>query len=111
LIPNIQVSWVKMGFDESLACLDAGANDFSGTLMEEHISQSAGATHGEYVMPEEFRRLIRRIGRTPAERTTTYRLRRVFAHDDEMESDGLLIPPRGRLNLLSEPRHYTGSGY
>ncbi|MDE3109703.1 MAG: 5-amino-6-(D-ribitylamino)uracil--L-tyrosine 4-hydroxyphenyl transferase CofH, partial [Acidobacteriota bacterium] len=45
-IPNIQISWVKMGFDLSLACLDAGANDFSGTLMEESISKSAGATFG-----------------------------------------------------------------
>src|SRR5262249_37401225 len=33
-IPNVQVSWVKLGFDGALACLEAGANDFSGTLME-----------------------------------------------------------------------------
>jgi 2-iminoacetate synthase ThiH len=28
--------------------------------------------------PEEFRQLIREIGRVPAERTTTYGLRQVF---------------------------------
>jgi len=85
VIPNLQVSWVKMGFEVSLACLEAGANDFSGTLMEENISKSAGATFGEYVAPEEFRGLIRSIGRIPAERTTTYRICRTFAADDAAE--------------------------
>src|SRR5213595_960405 len=77
-IKNLQVSWVKLGFEKSLACLQAGANDFSGTLMEENISKAAGATFGEYVSPEEFRAKIRSIGRVPAERTTTYKIRRVF---------------------------------
>jgi len=60
-IKNLQVSWVKLGFEASLACLQAGANDFSGTLMEESISKAAGATFGEYVAPEEFRARIRSI--------------------------------------------------
>jgi FO synthase len=79
LINNVQVSWVKLGFEGSLAVLRAGANDFSGTLMEESISKAAGAGWGEYVAPHEFRALIRSIGRVPAERTTTYDIRRVFA--------------------------------
>src|SRR2546421_768828 len=83
-IKNLQVSWVKLGFETSLACLRAVANDFSGTLMEENISKAAGATFGEYVSPEEFRAKIRSIGRVPAERTTTYKIRRVF---DEPECD------------------------
>jgi FO synthase len=113
LIPNVQVSWVKMGFDESLACLEAGANDFSGTLMEEHISQSAGATHGEYVSPAEFRAQIRRIGRVPAERTTTYQLRRVFsAESSQADEENEAVPaPAARLKLVDQPSHYTGSGY
>src|SRR5229473_1534268 len=88
-IKNLQVSWVKLGFETSLACLQAGANDFSGTLMEESISKAAGATFGEYVSPEEFRSRIRSIGRVPAERTTTYKMRRIF---DEPEQD-LPAPP------------------
>jgi len=83
-IQNLQVSWVKLGFETSLACLQAGANDFSGTLMEESISKAAGATFGEYVSPEEFRSRIRSIGRVPAERTTTYQIRRRF---DDPEKD------------------------
>src|ERR1035437_10382893 len=84
-IPNIQVSWVKLGFEASLACLEAGANDFGGTLMEESISKSAGANFGEYVSPGEFRALIRSIHRTPAERTTTYKIRNVFEVADAGE--------------------------
>jgi 7,8-didemethyl-8-hydroxy-5-deazariboflavin synthase CofH subunit len=84
-IPNIQVSWVKLGFKESLACLEAGANDFGGTLMEESISKSAGATFGEYVSPGEFRAMIRTIGRIPAERSTTYGIRKVFECPDAEE--------------------------
>ena len=84
-IRNIQVSWVKLGFQDSLACLEAGANDFGGTLMEESISKSAGANFGEYVSPGEFRALIRVIGRIPAERATSYQIRKVFEHPDAEE--------------------------
>jgi FO synthase len=99
-IKNLQVSWVKLGFETSLACLQAGANDFSGTLMEESISKAAGATHGEYVSPEAFRTLIRSIGRVPAERTTTYKIRRRFDEPEEV------TPPRGaQLQLLDANSH------
>jgi 7,8-didemethyl-8-hydroxy-5-deazariboflavin synthase CofH subunit len=98
-IRNIQVSWVKLGFQTSLDCLKAGANDFSGTLMEENISKAAGATFGEYVSPGEFRRLIFSIGRVPAERTTTYKIRRVF---DSPEQE---IPAPPRLQLAGTESH------
>ena len=91
-IRNVQVSWVKLGFETSLACLQAGANDFGGTLMEESISKAAGATFGEYVSPEEFRAKIRTIGRVPAERSTTYKIRSVFKkpEDDPQSAPALL---------------------
>ena len=77
-IDNIQVSWVKLGLKFAQVALGAGANDFGGTLMGESISRAAGATTGEYLAPEEIRRLIRDIGRTPAERSTTYKILRRF---------------------------------
>ncbi|MGH7902481.1 MAG: 5-amino-6-(D-ribitylamino)uracil--L-tyrosine 4-hydroxyphenyl transferase CofH, partial [Thermodesulfobacteriota bacterium] len=85
-INNIQVSWVKQGPDFAQFSLTAGANDFGGTLMEEHISRAAGASHGQYFPPEEFRRLTREIGRTPAQRSTTYGLLRVFNDSDDDEA-------------------------
>src|SRR5216683_1604653 len=107
-IKNLQVSWVKLGFENSLACLQAGANDFSGTLMEESISKAAGATFGEYVSPEEFRARIRSIGRVPAERTTTYKIRRVF---DAPEDDPLTSP--AQLPVIRTESHvaYTEGAY
>ena len=71
-IHNIQVSWVKLNSKLSQLCLQAGANDYGGTLMEENISREAGATAGQYTSPEDFQSLIRQIGRIPAERNTLY---------------------------------------
>jgi FO synthase len=72
VIHNVQVSWVKLGVEASLAILESGANDFGGTLMEETISRMAGAGWGIRMTPAEFDDAIRSIGRTPAVRTTTY---------------------------------------
>jgi 7,8-didemethyl-8-hydroxy-5-deazariboflavin synthase CofH subunit len=110
LIRNIQVSWVKMGFEQSLDCLEAGANDFSGTLMEEHISKSAGANFGEYVSPEQLRALIRRIHRIPAERTTTYELRHVYGPSGDEPTAHVAGALRPQLPLLQQ-QHYAGMGY
>ncbi len=71
-IPNLQVSWVKLGRQVSQLCMQAGANDYGGTLMEENISRLAGATAGEYLSPEEFQERIVELGRIPAERNTLY---------------------------------------
>jgi 7,8-didemethyl-8-hydroxy-5-deazariboflavin synthase CofH subunit len=71
-ITNIQVSWVKLNRNLSQLCLNAGANDYGGTLMEENISREAGATAGQYTSPEDFQTMILEIGRIPAERNTTY---------------------------------------
>jgi FO synthase len=77
-IPNIQVSWVKIGRRLSQLCLRSGANDFGGTLMEESISRLAGSTEGQMMWPFEFRELIQDIHRIPAERSTTYKILRMW---------------------------------
>ena len=73
-ITNIQMSWVKMGPKLAQLALLSGANDFGGTLMEESISRESGSQFGENLPPEEIRQLIRATGRTPVERSTTYRI-------------------------------------
>jgi 7,8-didemethyl-8-hydroxy-5-deazariboflavin synthase CofH subunit len=78
-IPNVQCSWVKEGPKVMQLLLDAGANDVGGTLINESISTSAGASFGQLVGPTELCRLIRDAGRVPAERDTLYRHRRVYA--------------------------------
>jgi FO synthase len=73
LITNIQTSWVKMGPDGAALCLNAGANDLGGTLMNESISRAAGTQHGQEFPPEAMETLIRSIGRAPLQRDTLYR--------------------------------------
>ena len=71
-VTNIQTSWVKMGPEGVKACLNAGANDLGGTLMNESITRAAGAVHGEEMPSAEMEALIHSIGRVPVQRTTLY---------------------------------------
>jgi len=91
-INNIQVSWVKLDRKLSQLCLQAGANDYGGTLMEENISREAGATAGQYTSPEDFQSLIREIGRIPAERNTTYSRIRIKTPFETYPAEPLLEP-------------------
>jgi FO synthase subunit 2 len=77
-IDNIQVSWVKEGPRIAQLLLGWGANDFGGTLINESISTSAGAMHGQLLKPKEIRHLVSDIGRIPAERDTRYNILRTF---------------------------------
>jgi FO synthase len=72
LIPNIQASWVKLGPEGVAMCLQAGVNDLGGTLMDETISRSAGASHGQEMGPAAMEALIRSVARVPRQRTTLY---------------------------------------
>jgi 7,8-didemethyl-8-hydroxy-5-deazariboflavin synthase CofH subunit len=80
-IPNIQAAWVKQGAQLAQECLSAGANDFGGTLMNESISTSAGAQHGQFLHPAEMRSRIRAAGRIPVQRSTTYTALKVFEQE------------------------------
>ena len=80
---NIQASWVKEGPKLCQVLLTVGANDLGGTLINESISTSAGATYGQLVPPGELKRLIRDAGRVPAERDTLYNIVRHFPDGDD----------------------------
>jgi FO synthase len=71
-VTNIQTSWVKMGPRGAQACLNAGANDLGGTLMNESITRAAGAAFGQELAPHAMGTLIRELGRVPWQRTTVY---------------------------------------
>jgi FO synthase len=72
LIENIQTSWVKMGAQGAAICLNAGANDLGGTLMNESITRAAGGVHGQELDASKLQALARHIGRTARQRTTLY---------------------------------------
>ena len=87
-IDNIQMSWVKEGQKMSQLLLMWGANDFGGTLINESISTSAGAQNGQLIKPKTIRRLVREVGRVPAERNTNYKILKKF-EDESKTSEPL----------------------
>jgi FO synthase len=72
VLSNIQVSWVKLSVDGAKFCLQSGANDLGGTLMNESISRAAGSEHGQELSPRAMDAVIGSIGRRPEQRTTLY---------------------------------------
>ncbi len=96
-IDNIQMSWVKEGQKMSQLLLMWGANDFGGTLINESISTSAGSNHGQLIRPKEIRRLVREIGRVPAERNTNYKILKKFDTSDEFDDE---------LDKISDPSKF-----
>ena len=72
LIPNIQVSWVKMGFRFAQVTLTAGANDLGGTLGGDELSEASGAPDGVEASIDTLARIVRDLGRNPIERNSAY---------------------------------------
>lgn len=72
VIPNIQASWVKLGPEGVAACLSAGVNDIGGTLMNETITKSAGASYGQEMTPAAMEALLKGCNRPSRQRTTLY---------------------------------------
>ncbi|CAN5599855.1 5-amino-6-(D-ribitylamino)uracil--L-tyrosine 4-hydroxyphenyl transferase CofH [soil metagenome] len=86
-INNIQVSWVKEGAKMAQLLIEAGVNDFGGTLINESISTSAGSEFGQLMRPKEIRSLIQSVGRVPAQRNSVYGIIKVYdGINDENES-------------------------
>ena len=89
---------VLMGPDGAALCLNAGANDLGGTLMNESISRAAGTQHGQEFPPEAMEALIRSIGRIPLQRDTLYRPasqeRRVVSFNAPELAPVVQTPPR-----------------
>ena len=72
LIPNIQVSWVKMGFRFAQVSLTAGANDLGGTLGGDELSEASGAPDGVEASIDTLARMVKDLGRNPIERNSKY---------------------------------------
>ena len=72
LIPNIQVSWVKMGFRFAQVALTAGTNDLGGTLGGDELSEASGAPDGVDASIGTLSRIVEDLGRNPIERNSKY---------------------------------------
>ncbi|MBM3573299.1 MAG: 7,8-didemethyl-8-hydroxy-5-deazariboflavin synthase subunit CofH, partial [Alphaproteobacteria bacterium] len=106
-ITSIQTSWVKLGPKGIAACLNAGANDVGGTLMNETITRAAGAVHGQEMPPESLDALIRSLGREPRQRTSLYGVppaARVAASYGAASLGEPINTPARRFERSEEPR-------
>ncbi|HJU59606.1 MAG TPA: 5-amino-6-(D-ribitylamino)uracil--L-tyrosine 4-hydroxyphenyl transferase CofH [Nitrososphaeraceae archaeon] len=90
-IENLQVSWVKEGPRMAQILLEAGVNDFGGTLINESISTSAGASFGQLLKPKEIRNLIYNVGKIPAQRSSKYEVIKTFSKDNNYMDDEELL--------------------
>jgi cyclic dehypoxanthinyl futalosine synthase len=70
--PHIQSSWFSESVPAGQMGLLAGADDFGGLLIEEHVHLSAG--HDRASTLEDLLTIIRRGGFTPAQRDSHYRI-------------------------------------
>lgn len=71
--PHIKAYWIMLGEKISQLALLFGADDLDGTIVEEKITHSAGATTGESMTEEQLAHLIKMAGRIPVERDSFYR--------------------------------------
>ncbi|MEM7394724.1 MAG: 5-amino-6-(D-ribitylamino)uracil--L-tyrosine 4-hydroxyphenyl transferase CofH, partial [Verrucomicrobiota bacterium] len=101
-IDNLQVSWVKAGPRRAQQMLGCGVNDLGGTLMNETISRSAGARHGQEITPLEMVRLIRSAGRIPVQRNTLYEVVNDYSDHDPEENQPLVPRHQQQQNAIEQ---------
>ena len=71
-IRHIKAFWIMLGPKLAQVALHFGADDIDGTVEEERITHSAGASTPQSLSRSEITRLIRDADRDPVERDTLY---------------------------------------
>jgi aminodeoxyfutalosine synthase len=71
-IPHIKAYWVMIGEKLAQTALFFGADDLDGTIVEERISHTAGATSAKGLTRTAMIRLITSAGLVPVERDSFY---------------------------------------
>jgi aminodeoxyfutalosine synthase len=83
---HITAYWIMLGEKISQLALLFGADDLSGTIIEEKITHSAGALSSESMTPDELSHLITMAGRIPVERDCFYgELRKLKVRSEELK--------------------------
>jgi len=80
-VAHIQGSWLTTGKEVGQLSLHYGADDLGSVMLEENVVSSAGARHRSNRL--ELIDLIRKAGRVPAQRATTYE--HLVVHEDPAE--------------------------
>ncbi|WP_281889348.1 aminofutalosine synthase MqnE [Paenibacillus sp. YYML68] len=77
-IQHVKAYFINLGTQLTQLAFTFGASDAHGTIIQERISHSAGATSPEGLTREELVFLIRGAGRIPVERDTFYNEIKVY---------------------------------
>ncbi|MGE0199455.1 MAG: CofH family radical SAM protein [Candidatus Melainabacteria bacterium] len=77
-VPHIKSFWIHLGEKITQVSLSFGVDDIDGTVIEEKIAHAAGTEASEALTKDELLNLIRRAGKTPVERDTTYNLVKIY---------------------------------
>jgi aminodeoxyfutalosine synthase len=72
-IDHLTAYWVSMGLPLAQVALSYGVDDLHGTIIEEKIFHMAGATTPQEQTVATLERVIREVGRVPAQRDSLYR--------------------------------------
>ena len=87
---NIQCSWVKEGPKLAQMLLAVGRQRPRRHAHQRDRSRPRpGAGHGQLVPPGELRRLVRDLGRVPAQRSTTYGILKLYADGNDDDTSPL----------------------
>jgi len=70
-VKNIQASWLTQDFEVDKLALFFGANDFGGTILEEHVVTAAGKEY-KPAKVEDIVKAVKSVGRPVAQRDTWY---------------------------------------
>ncbi|QOY38039.1 aminofutalosine synthase MqnE [Anaerobacillus isosaccharinicus] len=71
---HIKAYWINIGVQLTQMALTFGSSDIHGTLIEERISHSAGATTSQGITRDELVHLIKGANKKPIERDTFYNI-------------------------------------
>jgi aminodeoxyfutalosine synthase len=91
--------WVGLGLKLAHVALSYGADDLHGTILEEHILHTAGATAPQLQTEMDLVKALREAGREPVQRNTLCESNRVLenaAAANEAE------PPSGKSKVLED---------
>ncbi len=88
---HIQASWFSEGKKIGQVALYYGADDFGGTLFEEHVHESTGFVN--QTTTEEIIDLIRFAGFVPVQRTTLYEKVKIYAPPSHPEVNESNVQP------------------
>ncbi|MBI4687159.1 MAG: aminofutalosine synthase MqnE [Nitrospirae bacterium] len=76
---HIKAYWIMLGEKVAQLALLFGADDLDGTVIEEKITHSAGATSEEGITKDTLINLIRKAGKTPVQRDAFYNHLKVYS--------------------------------